>query len=114
MVHAVTQAGSEVQIRYVSLARFDRLFEIKEQFGEGSFGSVSAAVSVVKRKMVTIKKLRGVLRKPLDQIMEFKMLQATKGWPFVPKFIGAFQVNLVGAAFIFEHEDILDLREAWL
>ncbi len=114
MAHAVTEAGSEVQIRYVSLTGFDRLFEMKEQFGEGCFGSVSTAVSIVEWKMVTIKKLREVLRKPLDQITEFKMLQATKGWPFMPKFIGAFQVNLIGAAFIFEHEDILDLREAWL
>ncbi len=110
----MTQAGSEVRIRYVSLAGFDRLFEIKEQFGEGSFGSVSMAISVVKQKMVTIKKLRGLLRKPLTQIMEFKMLQATRGWPFVLKCIGAFQVNLVGAAFVFEYEDILDLCEAWL
>ncbi len=110
----MTQARSEVRIRYISLARFDWLFEMKEQFGEGSFGSVSAAVSVVEQKMVTIKKLRGVLRKPLDQITEFKMLQAMKGWPFMPKFIGAFQVNLIRAAFIFEHEDVLDLREAWL
>ncbi len=77
MVHTVTQAGSEVRIRYVSLAGFDRLFEMKEQFGEGSFGSVSTAISIVERKMVTIKKLWGHLRKPLTQIMEFKMLQAT-------------------------------------
>ncbi len=68
--------------------------------------------------MVMIKKLRGaawgLLRKLLTQITEFKMLQATRGWPFMLKFIGAFQVTLIGAAFIFEHEDVLDLREAWL
>ncbi len=87
---------------------------MKEQFGEGSFGSISAAVSAVERKMVTIKKLRGLLRKPLTQITEFKMLQAIRGWLFMPKFIGAFQVNLIGAAFIFEHEGVLDLREAGL
>ncbi len=84
---------------------------MKEQFAEGSFGSVSVAVSVVEQKMVMIKKLRGLLRKLLAQITEFKMLQTMGGWPFVPKFIGAFQVNFVGAAFIFEHEDVLDLRE---
>ncbi len=42
------------------------------------------------------------------------MLQATRGWPFVPKFIGAFQVNLVRVTFVFEHKDILDLREMCL
>ncbi len=59
MVHAVTQAGSEVRVRHVFLAGFDWLFEIKEQFGKGSFGRIFAAVSIVKRKMVMIKKLRG-------------------------------------------------------
>ncbi len=86
---------------------------MKEQFAEGSFGSVSVPRSVVEQKMVMIKTLQGALRKPLAQITEFKMLQATRGWPFVPKFIGAFQVNLIGAAFVFEHEDMLDLRKAW-
>ncbi len=114
MVHAVTQARSKVRIRYVSLARFDRLFEIKEQFGEGSFCSVSGAISVVERKMVMIKKLRGRLRIPLIEITEFKMLQAMRGWPFVPKFTAAFQVNRVRVAFVFEHKYMVNLNEVWL
>ncbi len=68
MAHAVTEAGSEVRIRYVSLTGFDRLFKMKEQFAEGSFSRVSMAVSIVKQKMATIKKLWGQLRKPLAQI----------------------------------------------
>ncbi len=59
MAHAVTQNESEVQGRHVFMAGFDWLFEIKEQFGKGSFSPVSMAISVVERKMVTIKKLRG-------------------------------------------------------
>ncbi len=97
------------------LTEFDRLFEMKGQFTEGSFDSISAAISIVKqKKMVTIKMLLGLLRKLLaPRLRSSKMLQATRGWPFVPKFISAFQVNLVRVVFVFEHEDVLDLREAW-
>ncbi len=52
---AVTQAGSEVRVWHVFLTEFDRLFKMKEQFTEGSFGSISTAVSIVERKMVMIK-----------------------------------------------------------
>ncbi len=98
------------------LTEFDQLFEMKGQFAEGSFGSVSAAISVVEwKKMVMIKMLLGLLRKLLaPRLRSSKMLQAMRGWPFMLKFIGAFQVNLIGAAFIFEHEDVLDLREVCL
>ncbi len=79
MVHAMAQAGSKVRVQNVSLAGFDRLFEMKQQFSKGSFSCISAAVSIVEWKMVTIKKLRGVLRNPLVEITEFKMLQAMRG-----------------------------------
>ncbi len=54
---AVTQAGSEVQVRHIPLTEFEQLFEMKGQFGQGSFGCVTVAVSVLEWKMVTIKML---------------------------------------------------------
>ncbi len=114
MVHAMTQARSEVRVQHVSLPVFERLFKMKGQFFEGSFGSIYAAVSILKRKMVMIKKLRAIVRTPLAQITEFKMLQAMRGWPFVPKFTAAFQINCVRVAFVFEHEDMVSINEPWL
>ncbi len=76
MAHAVTQARSEVRVRHVSMAKIDQLFKIKRQFGKGSFGYVYMAISVLEWKMVTIKMLQRLLRKPLIEITEFKMLQA--------------------------------------
>ncbi len=44
---------------------------------------------------------------------EFLMLKRVADSPFVPAFLKAFKVGATVAAYVFQYEDLVDLKQAW-
>ncbi len=92
--------------------QFNDRFVYDAYLGNGNFGAVTVAMEVASSRKVTIKKAK-IYGASIYRDREYLMLKRVAESPFVPAFLKAYKVGATVAAYVFRHEDLVDLKQAW-
>ncbi len=92
--------------------QFNDRFVYDAYLGNGNFGSVTVAMEVANSRKVTIKKAK-IHSASIYRDREYLMLKHVAKSPFVPAFLKAYKVGATVAAYVFQYEDLVDLKQAW-
>ncbi len=103
---------SPVVFRYTP-EQFNAMYKVMFGLGAGAFGAVAAAMEPKKDRPVTIKRIFD--SKPIHRDTEYiAMRKLAEGHcQFVPAFLKAFKIGYDSTCFVFNYEEVKDLKAAW-